>query len=130
MLAFLQRQIAGERPLGARGVKILQRVLVKELGFCREILIKAADTGDLSGAGRGVQAELLAAGAGEFGFVAGEKRQIVINLCKRNAGDKVQIHIEDRNFGKLRGTGNKPALDLQDIVSIVAGDRFPLPKQA
>ena len=25
---------------------------------------------------------------------------------------------------------SKPALDLQDIVSIVAGDRFPLPKQA
>lgn len=113
-----------------RGVKILQRVLVKELGFCREILIKAADTGDLSGAGCGVKAEFLAAGAGEFGFVAGKKRQIIINLRKRNAGDKVQIHIEDRNFGKLRGTGNEPALDLQKAEEIPQIEKILIDRSA
>ena len=69
--ALFQRQIAGERTLGTRGIEILKRIFVQELGFRRELLIKAADAGCLARAGCSVQAEFFAAGARKFGFVAG-----------------------------------------------------------
>ena len=61
---------------------------------------------------------------------AKKKRQIIINLRKRNAGDKVQIHIEDRNFGKLRGTGNKPALNFQKAEEIPQIEKILIDRSA
>ena len=55
---------------------------------------------------------------GELGFVAGKKCQIVIDLRKRNAGDKRKINIKNGDFGKLGCTGHKPAFDLQKAKEI------------
>ena len=62
--------------------------------------------------------------------VPGQICHVAVDIRQSNRADKVQIHIEDRNFGKLRGTGNKPALNFQKAEEIPQIEKILIDRSA